>query len=99
MYLRRHELGLRRFAAVIRNRLKSLVRRLFATLLRRFAVLVRFAQFYWCGGCAADAVVKPSIPPYAFAHPFGWCACVAVKPSGAVARRVLVGPFSGTVKI
>lgn len=55
------KMALRRFAAVVCNPLKSLVRRFFAAVLRRLRRLYVSHCFYWCGGPAA---VCGQIPPY-----------------------------------
>jgi len=71
MFLMRHRTGLRRFAAVVRNLLISLVRRFFAALLRWFAAPTRTRDFSVCGGSAALVSVPPLILPL--------CACARAR--------------------
>jgi len=57
---------LRRFAAVIRKLLKSLVRRFVAAVLRRFAAVPKIPMISRCGGSAAVVPRNPLLPPCAF---------------------------------
>ena len=61
-YIIRHDMALRRFAAVTHKPLILLMRRLFAAHLRWFAAVLATRDFSVCGGSAALVSVFPHTP-------------------------------------